>query len=75
VSPQRSSDSVKTIFAFVNVPSSWAICWIVSVKSCLITPASPPGTVENAATRVISDMAMYLLPQVDWLINPLFSEF
>ena len=29
----------------------------------IIASASPPGTVENAATRVISAMAVYLLPK------------
>src|SRR2546425_6515432 len=58
VSPQRSSDSVKTIRAFLKVPSSWASCWTVSTMTRLISSASVAGTVENAAVRVTSAIAL-----------------
>src|SRR5437879_3719563 len=54
VRPQRSSDSVKTSLARLNVPSSWATCCTVSTMTRLISSASAAGTVENAAVRLIS---------------------
>src|SRR6266550_2091570 len=54
VSPQRSSDSVKTIRAFLKAPSSWASCCTVSTITRWISSASAAGTVENAAVRLTS---------------------
>src|SRR6266705_4012460 len=54
VSPQRSSDSVKTSFAFLKLPSSCASCCTVSTMTRLISSASVAGTVENAAVRSTS---------------------
>src|SRR5207249_5984206 len=56
----RSSDSVKTSFARLNVPSSWAICWTVSTMTRLISSASAVGTVENAAVRLTSAIGPHL---------------
>ena len=53
VSPQRSSDSVNTSLARANVPSSRAICSTISTSSRLIASASPAGTDENAAVRLL----------------------
>src|SRR5262245_60474552 len=54
VSPQRSSDSVKTILARVKLLSSCASCSIVSFSKRLMASWSGAGTVENAAVNVIS---------------------
>src|SRR5439155_627189 len=60
VSPHRSSDSVKTSFARLNVPSSWAICPTVSTMTRLISSASATGTVEKAAVRLTSSIGPHL---------------
>src|SRR5207244_11254479 len=58
--PHRSSDSVKTSFARLKVPSSWATCCTVSTMTRLISSASPAGTVENAAVRLTSAIGPHL---------------
>src|SRR5262245_44396109 len=60
VSPQRSSDSVKTSLATLNVPSSRAICSTVSTSTRLISSCSTPGTVENAAVSLTSAIGPHL---------------
>src|SRR5262245_17409081 len=60
VSPQRSSDSVKTSLATLNVPSSRAICSTVSTSTRLISSCSTAGTVENAAVSLTSAIGPYL---------------
>src|SRR6266849_2584675 len=64
VRPQRSSDSVKTIFAFLKLPSSCASCCTVSTMTRLISSASVAGTVENAAVRLTSAMIPLPLAKV-----------